>query len=44
MSQVVLSQGGKYRFTLWVTDNEGAVGKPTSVTLQVGAPPMAAMP
>jgi hypothetical protein len=44
MSEVVLTEGGKYRFTLWVTDNEGVVGKPTSVTLQVGAPPMAPAP
>lgn len=44
MSEVVLSEAGKYRFTLWVTDNQGVVGKPTSVTLQVGAPPMAATP
>jgi hypothetical protein len=43
-SEVVLSEGGKYRFTLWVTDNKGVVGKPTSVTLQVGAPPMAPAP
>jgi hypothetical protein len=43
-SDVVLTEAGKYRFTLWVTDDRGTVGKPASVTLLVGPPPMPAAP
>jgi hypothetical protein len=43
-SDVVLSEGGKYRFTLWVTDDRGVVSKPASITLLVGPPPMATTP
>lgn len=28
---------GHYRFTLWVTDNDNAIGKPASVDVQVGS-------
>jgi len=37
VTEVTLKAAGKYRFSLWVTDNDGAVSTPASVTLTVGA-------
>jgi hypothetical protein len=35
MTEVTLKLPGKYRYSLWVTDNDGAVSAPVSVTLSV---------
>lgn len=38
--QVTLTlNAGKYRYSLWVKDNKGEISAPTSVSLQIGAPP-----
>lgn len=36
MSQITLTEKGKYRFTLWARDNEGAYSKPASVKITLG--------
>lgn len=36
--QVMLG-AGKYRYSLWVTDDHGAISAPATVTLQIGVPP-----
>lgn len=36
--EVTLTQVGKYRYSLWVTDDDGKVSAPASVTLTVAAP------
>jgi hypothetical protein len=36
--EVTLKVAGKYRYSLWVTDDDGAVSAPASVTLNVAAP------
>ena len=37
-TDVTLTQVGKYRYSLWVTDNDGEVSAPASVTVTVVAP------
>src|SRR4051812_29894989 len=41
-TNVMLTEPGKYRFSLWVRDSKKDYSAPTSVTLQVGVPAAAA--
>ena len=41
MNPTVVLEQGKYLFSLWVTDNEGATSEPDTVEIRVGSDPVA---